>query len=249
MYSRQAFVEGLLSADGNGGNCIIMHDGKKDACVGSIQIAFLAKRDKGDSVEMNEERFQKWVEERLLPNIPETSVIVVDSASYHTAQDTPLPERSAKKCVIQEWLTKRNIPWTSNMSKGDLHATLVANKQKTKHYAIDQLVQDKGYDILRLPPYHFELNPIEMAWGQVKQQVAITTATFKMKDMREKLGSAVAAVTLKDWENYVDQVMKIEESFWLVDCLQGEHEGLGIRLDDMDCEEDMDEGVNEQEWT
>ena len=33
--------------------------------------------------DMNNENFMKWVNDQLLPNMPEKSVLVVDNASYH----------------------------------------------------------------------------------------------------------------------------------------------------------------------
>jgi hypothetical protein len=32
-------------------------------------------------------------------------------------------------------------------------------------HKIDEFLRGKGHDVLRLPPYHCEFNPIEMEWG------------------------------------------------------------------------------------
>lgn len=36
--------------------------------------------------------------------------------------------------------------------------------------------------ILRLPPYHCKLNPIEFVWGQIKKFVGAINSIFKMND-------------------------------------------------------------------
>jgi transposase len=35
----------------------------------------------------------------------------------------------------------------------------------------DDFLRGKGHDVLHLPPYHCEFNPIEMVWGDVKGYV------------------------------------------------------------------------------
>ena len=33
---------------------------------------------------------------------------------------------------------------------------------------MDEMAKAAGHEVVHLPPYHCELNPIEMAWSQVK---------------------------------------------------------------------------------
>lgn len=43
--------------------------------------------------------------------------------------------------------------------------------EKKKKYAIDEMATFYGHVVLRLPPYHCILNPIEMVWSQIKRKV------------------------------------------------------------------------------
>ncbi|CAI6364661.1 unnamed protein product [Macrosiphum euphorbiae] len=40
-------------------------------------------------------------------------------------------------------------------------------KPQFNKYVIDEYVKSKNMVVLRLPPYHCELNPIELAWSSV----------------------------------------------------------------------------------
>lgn len=40
---------------------------------------------------MNFNNYVKWIREKLMPNIPPNSVIVVDNAPYHNVQLNPAP--------------------------------------------------------------------------------------------------------------------------------------------------------------
>ena len=52
-----------------------------------------------------------------------------------------------------------------------LEKILIIFENIEKQYVIDSLVEKAGYSVLRLPLYHCILNPIEMAWNQLKYHV------------------------------------------------------------------------------
>lgn len=61
---------------------------------------------------MNGDRFQKWWEEQLLPELPQGSAIIMDNAPYHTitTDETRSPTTATRKAEIQQWLTKQGLP-------------------------------------------------------------------------------------------------------------------------------------------
>jgi transposase len=38
----------------------------------------------------------------------------------------------------------------------------------TKEYSVDRIIHESGHQVLRLPPYHCQFNPIELIWGICK---------------------------------------------------------------------------------
>lgn len=94
------------------------------------------------------------------------SVIVLDNASYHNKESDKKPTLSSRKDNIKEWLTRNNVFFTEEMTKAELlmHAKSVGIK---KIYTIDNTITSAGHTVIRLPPYHPDLNPIELVWGDV----------------------------------------------------------------------------------
>nr|CAH7729963.1 unnamed protein product [Callosobruchus chinensis] len=44
--------------------------------------------------------------------------------------------------------------------------------------------REMGFTVLRLPPYHCELNSIELVWAQVKNEVERKNTTLKLAYIR-----------------------------------------------------------------
>ena len=69
---------------GKGERLIIMNAITKDGWVPGAKVTFKSTRKTGDyHGQMNQTMFTKWFEEKLLPNIPSGSLIVMDNATYH----------------------------------------------------------------------------------------------------------------------------------------------------------------------
>jgi len=52
-----------------------------------------------------------------------------------------------------------------------------------------------GHEVIRLPPYHCQYNPIELIWAQVKGEVATKNTTFKLADVEKLMHEAIDSVT------------------------------------------------------
>lgn len=104
--------------------------------------------------------------------MPPDSVVVVDNASYHNKHWDIAPSSNSKKATMQAWLTEKGIHYDEMLLKPQLYNLIKVNKERFKTFSVDRILGEKGHEVLRLPPYHPNLNPIEMAWSDIKQYVA-----------------------------------------------------------------------------
>lgn len=133
---------------------------------------------------MNGDNYIKWIKEKVLPNLPENSVFVIDNASYHNVCAEPSPTSAWKKGEMQKWLMERGIFFEAGETKVELYEKIKLHKPQHKTYVLDKVMAEHGHVVLRLPPYHPELNPIEKIWGIVKNRIAVRNVTYKMEDVR-----------------------------------------------------------------
>ncbi len=202
---------------GKGERIVIINATTKDGWAPGAKLTFKSTRKTGDyHGQMNHELFTKWFREMLLPNIPESSLIIMDNAachnilSYHSA-----PTPKCKKEKIRCWLEKNGIPLSDDCLKAEMVGIL--NKMApSPTYVLDEIAAEYGHEILRTPPYHPELQPIEICWAVLKNQIA-RNCDFTMNNLLAQLEEAFGSVTQKTCTGAINKVREIEDKFWSED--------------------------------
>lgn len=166
---------------------------------------------------MDAKVFEIWFLE-VLPKLGENAVIVLDNASYHSRKLDKAPTTSSRKQDITEWLRSKNIACDDTMLKLQLLDLVKQNKDRFEKFVVDEMAKSTNRRVIRLPPYHCELNPIELVWAQVKGYVAANNKSFKIDEVRTLLLQGVANVNNQKWSSCVNHVItKIETKMYEVD--------------------------------
>jgi len=202
---------------GKGDRLIIINAITKDGWVPNSKLVFKATKKTGDyHSNMNWENFSKWFQEKLLKNIPKNSLIIMDNASYHNVQvEEAFPKKGHSITQLREWLNRNEIPWTNDMLKSELYELCLRLASKPE-FMIDRIALKGGHIILRTPPYHPELQPIETCWAVVKNHVAKNN-DCTMEKVWNLLDEGFTKVTDKTCQKLIKKVNLQEESFWAED--------------------------------
>lgn len=199
---------------GKGERLIIVNAITKDGWVPNSKLVFQASKKTGDyHTSMNWNNFSKWFQEKLLKNIPENSLIIMDNATYHNVLvEEAFPKKGHSVKRLREWLSNNEIPWTEDMLKSELF-DLCSRLAEKPEFLIDRIARKEGHSILRTPPYHPELQPIETGWAIVKNHVAQHN-DCTMKTVWLLLEDGFAKVTDKTCQKLIKKVYLQEEVFW-----------------------------------
>jgi len=202
---------------GKGERLIIINAITKSGWVPNAKLVFKSTTKTGDyHGQMNWELFEKWFTERLLPNIPAKSLIVMDNAPYHnilSEHSSPTPSCSRKR--ILDWLEQNKIYCREDCLKSEL-VEIMKKIAPEPIYAIDEIAKSFGHEVLRTPPYHPELQPIEICWGVVKNHIA-RNCDFTMKNLIKQLDAGFEKVTAETCSKIIAKIRKVEDEFWTDD--------------------------------
>jgi hypothetical protein len=212
-------AQGLLAPISKGRRLIIVHAGGEMGFVPNALLIFKSgcKSKSSDyHDDMNAENYERWLKEKLIPNLPQNSVVVTDNASYHNVQLNRAPTSVSRKLEMKEWLMQKNIPFDENSYKIQLYDIIKRHKKRHIIYKFDVLLERHGHNILRLPPYHPDLNPIEKIWASVKNSVAKKNVTFKLDDAKILAENEFSDTKFNTiWKNVCSGVIANEDNYLL----------------------------------
>lgn len=209
---------------GKGKRLIVLDAGCRDVgLLPSVADVFVAKSDSGDyHCEMNHEHFLSWWRDTLLPALPGPSTIVLDKAPYHCVltDDSRAPTTQWTVPTIRTWLRDRGIFFADDLLKAEL-LEIVRRNKPLPCYIVDQLAAAAGHKVLRLPPRHCELNPIELIWAQIKGFVARNNTSFKLVETMKLFHEGKSLITAAVWNKAEDHVIQdVETRLWEGDNVQ-----------------------------
>ena len=221
---------------GRGQRLIVLHAGcKEQGFLPGCDLVFKSKSTDGRDyhTEMNGEVFTEWVNKQLIPALPGKSLVVMDNAPYHSmrAEENKCPTSNSRKADMQEWLLKNGIEFRTDMKKPELYEIIKQNKPPPE-YKIDNIIKAAGHEVLRLPPYHCNFNPIELIWANLKNHIAIENNTFKLEDVRTMVHDGFRRITQTEWSKCVEHAIKEEQKYWESDGLLETVPRVVINLDE-----------------
>ena len=94
--------------------------------------------------------------------------------------------------------------------------------------------------MVRLPVPHCTLNPIEMAWAQVKGHIKANTKAFNLTEVEQLAWRGFSIVTADRWHKLIKHVReKVEDHYWDCDSLYQQFvDRFIIRFGDGDSDSD-----------
>lgn len=234
-------VDGVLNPVSKGNRWIIVHAGGETGFVENALLVFKSNTKSGDyHDEMNNSNFKKWVTEKLLPNLHTDTLIVMDNAPYHSICINKCPNSNTKKADMQNWLTENNVEFNESFTKPQLYE-LIKRHRPAKQYEIDNLLRDNGHTVLRLPPYHCDLNAIEMIWSSMKRHVAEHNIGKSKAEMPQLVAEAFNKISAAEWQKYCAHVKNIENEYLKKDIYLDEPFIVNLESDSGSESSDSDE--------
>lgn len=221
----------------------ILHAGSENGFVPNC-LLLSAKNIADSSLDYHQDTdaqlFEDWFKHKLLKNIPENSVIVMDNASYHSRQAKIIPNSNNTKAEIQNFMIENDLYFEEIYKKRELLEVLKAFKIN-KEYECDKLAAENGHTVLRLPPYYCIFNPIELIWHQLKSNIRRNNSSPTLNaSVVELIKNEVKKISADSWKNCVQHVLKVENSY---NCMITNVQPLIISLG-LDEDSDSDTELN-----
>jgi|SRR5215216_1503718 len=131
-----------------------------------------------------------------IPRNRGTNTTLLSSMSLEGMGPSMAIEGSTTKEVFEAYIEHFLAP---TLREGQM--VVMDNLAAHKGERIRKLIEDRGCQLLYLPPYSPDLNPIEEAFSKIKQLLRVIGARAK-EALVEAIGKALGAVTAKDARSF-----------------------------------------------
>ncbi|KAH9091262.1 hypothetical protein LEN26_018811 [Aphanomyces euteiches] len=173
----------------------IMSGGESDSKLLGLEIFEGGNRQPKDYHAMfTSEFFFEWFADLLdeIDKLQKYGVIfAMDNAKYHRTKPPDTPRGSMKKSELMAALQAAISFFDGVPTKPVVWASLKDFISRNIPAEVEKMATERGHVVAWTPPYHSDLQPIELVWSDVKGKVGRQyTATTSFEDVRRRLDSA-----------------------------------------------------------
>ena len=157
-------------------------------------------------------------------------ILVIDNAPYHSRLMDEFKRPMKRKADMKFWLSSHNISYDEKELNAELwqKITEFLKTYRGEKYFLDAQLKNMQVEVVRMPPYHCDFNPIEKCWSFRKQFVAAKNqGKHNLEDLKSFWAESRSAMTVEHIEKLFLRVIRIEDQFAEIDFKQDEESGAG----------------------
>ena len=135
--------------------------------------------------------------------------IIIDNATWHNelTEDSKPPKWWWRKDQIQQWLIEHKVKFDPKLTKAEL-LEIALHHVPPKQYKTNVAAIEYDIQIVRLPFKHCVLNPIELAWAQLKAYVRTNNTLFRLTDISSLAWLLSTKILLFALSNMLERLRK-----------------------------------------
>lgn len=78
-----------------------------------------------------------------------------------------------------------------------------------------------GCELVQLPPYHYQYNPMKCIWTQVKHKFVVQNNTVNIENIKKSVDETLNSVTINEWKSYVTLCHRLQHNDYVKEGLRG----------------------------
>ena len=165
---------------------------------------------------MNAENYEKYFE-KICKLLKPNSLIIIDNASYHSRNSDDYPKSKWKKAQFEQWLKENKVNFPSDALRSELWVLCKTHRNEKNAKVVEKIAKKYGMEVLRLPPYHCELNAIELIWADEKNFVARENKEMTIEHVETLFRKRREEISAETYKNCIKHARFVEEEFWKTD--------------------------------
>ena len=144
-------------------------------------------------------------------------MIVIDNASYHSRNSEDYPISKWRKAQFQKWLSENNISFSPDALRSELWILCKRHRVEKTSKIVEEIAKrygHVGHEVLRLTPYHCELNAIELIWGDEKNYVTRENKSMTIEGVEKLFRKRRGEINKEICQNCIQHVRSVDTGKW-----------------------------------
>ena len=113
---------------------------------------------------------------------------------------------------------------------------------------VEEIAKKYGHEVSRLPPYHCELNAIELIWGDEKNYVARENKSMTIEGVEKLFRKRRGEINKEICRNCIQRVRSVEDRYWEMDrIIDQKMDKLMFSVGDSDDESDIEVSSSDED--
>jgi len=162
---------------------------------------------------MDGECIRQWLKS-VLPKLKDQGVIIMNNTQHDFLKQNNFPTINSRKADIIEWLEEKGEVVDTSMIIPELLEIVNRLMPKYDKYIFDEMVKEHNKYVLRLPPHHRELNPINLMLPSMINYVKMNR---KARTVDQLLIEWEQKTTPEMWKTYIKNTIEEENKLWNMD--------------------------------
>ena len=142
---------------------------------------------------------------------------------------------------FHKWLSENNVSFSPDQLRSELWILCKRHRVEKTSKIVEEIAKKYGHEVLRLPPYHCELNAIELIWGDEKNYVARENKSMTIEGVEKLFRKRRDEINKEICQNYIQHVRSVEDRYWEMDrIIDQKMDKLLFSVSDSDVESDIE---------
>ena len=189
---------------------------------------------------MNAENYERYFE-KVCSLLKPNSLIVIDNASYHSRNSEDYPISKWRKAQFQKWLSENNISFSLDALRSELWILCKRHRVEKTSKIVEEITKKYDHEVLRLLPYHCDLNAIKLIWGDEKNYVARENKSMTIEGVEKLFRKRRGEINKEICRNCIQHVRSVEDRYWeMYRIIDQKMDKLIFSVGDSDDESDIE---------
>lgn len=151
-----------------------------------------------------------------LHDLKEPSVIIMDNAWYNWVHSKSYPK--SKEVTLQKWLIVKGIEFSPLATVTELHK--IVEQLKPKGNELSEIALSMGHEVVQLPQYHFQYNPLNLVWAEIKEKYLKKKSSLRIDEIERWAYQTLNSTTIDEWKTYVTLSHKQQDDDYVKEVLR-----------------------------